>query len=83
MASHAYRVVLTGSTFLPRQHLSMHVRNHSLSIYSYCSGIHDHRLGICDPRLSIRDRHVGINRQLGLKRGAKYTSSGRNRLNVR
>jgi hypothetical protein len=60
MASCTYRVVLVRSTLLPRQHVSMDVRNYSLSI---CN----HRLSIRNHRLGIRNLYVGIDRQLSLK----------------
>ena len=66
MASHTYRVILTGSTFLPRQHLSVDIRNHRLSV-------RDLRLSVCDLRLGIRDCHVGIDPQLGLKGGNRVS----------
>jgi hypothetical protein len=46
-------MVLTGSTFISRQHTLMHVCDHSPSF-------RNHRFGICD-------RHVGIDCQLRLK----------------
>ena len=61
LESRTYRVILAGSTFLPRQHLSVDIRNHCLSI-------HNHRLG-------IRDRHVRIDYQLGLNGGCKVRKS--------
>jgi hypothetical protein len=48
-ASYAYRIILTGSTFLSRQHVSMHIRNHRL-------GIRNHRVGI-DRELGLKGGH--------------------------
>jgi hypothetical protein len=60
MASCAYRVDFVRSIFLPRQHVSMDIRNH-------CSSIRNRDLGIRNHRLGIRNPHVGIDRQLSLK----------------
>ena len=54
-----YQVDFAGSNLLPRQDLSMDIRNHGL-------GVRNLRLGICNHRLGIRDCHVGIDHQLGL-----------------
>ena len=71
-----YRVIVTGSTILSIQHLTMDVRNHCLGIRDFglgiCdfhSGIHNSRLGIRNHRLRVRDRHVSVDHQLGLKAG--------------
>ena len=53
-------MVLTGSAFLPRQHVPTNIRNRRL-------GLRDHRLGFRNHRFGIRNRHVGIHYQLGLK----------------
>jgi hypothetical protein len=55
MGGHTYRVVLAGTTFLPRQNASMDIRNH--------------RLDICNHRVGIRNHNIGVNCQLGLKGG--------------
>ena len=51
--SRTYRVVLVAITFLRRQHLSMDIRNHRLSIHNH--------------RFDIRNLRVGIDCQLGLR----------------
>jgi hypothetical protein len=59
-------MVLAGSTFLPRQHLPMDVRNHRLSIRNFRLGILDHRFSIRNRNPGIRNLLVGIECQLGL-----------------
>ena len=54
-------MVLTGSTFLSRQHVPTHIRDHRL-------GLRNHRLGFRNHRFGIRNRHIGIDCQLGLRR---------------
>jgi hypothetical protein len=60
MASHTYRVVLAGTTFLSCQHASMDIRNH-------CVGVLNHHMGIFNYHVGIRYRHISIDRQLGLE----------------
>jgi hypothetical protein len=71
--SRTYRVVLAGSIFLPRQRVSMHVRDHRFSVHNRCrgisnscSGIRSYHSGVRNHRLGIRSPYVGIDRQLGL-----------------
>ena len=52
-------MVLTGNTFMSRQHAPMHIRDHRLSF-------RNNGLGICNNRFGIPDRHIGIDCQLGL-----------------
>ena len=73
VASHAYRVILTGGTFLPRKYLSVDIRNHRLSVCNLRLSVRNLRLSVRDLRLGICDRHVGIDHQLGLKGGYRVS----------
>jgi hypothetical protein len=74
LKNRTYWVVLAEDTFLPRQHVSVDIRNHRFSIRNCYSSIRDHRLGIRNPQ-------VGIDCQLGLK-GCKSANSQLDQFNA-
>ena len=62
-------MVLAGSALLPRQCISMDIRDHCVGICNNRVGVRNHCASVRDYRVGARNDHVGIDCQFCLKGG--------------